>query len=123
MRANRTCPAVMLANSRKQSVMGRTSTLTTSTKHRKGTKYQGELEGSIAEKKEALFICKKIPPNQQERAALRLNPKVVVTGYLYRVMEIRFNDLKDKNNLNSNLVSLKVEGNNLLKSTNLKLIK
>jgi hypothetical protein len=110
-----------LASSRKQRVIGRTSTLTTSTKHKKGTKYQGELEGSIAEKKVALFICKKTPPNQQERAALRLNPKVVVTGYLYKVMETKFNKLKDKNNLSSNLVNLKVEGNNFLKSTNSKL--
>lgn len=109
----------MFASNRKQRVTGRTSTLTTSTKHKKGTKYQGEFEGNIAEKKVDLFICKKIPPSQQARAALRLNPKVVVTGYLYKVMEIKFNNLKDRNSLSSSPVNVKVDGNSLLRSINL----
>lgn len=72
----------MLANRRKHKVMGRTEMLTSSTRHKKGTRYQGEFCGRTAEKTFDFIVCKKMPHNQQESAALRLNPKVVVTGYL-----------------------------------------
>lgn len=76
------CPALMLANSRKHKVKGRTRILTISTNLRKGTKYQGEFEGRRAEEENFLFKSKKMLNNQKENAAPKLNAKVVVTGYL-----------------------------------------
>lgn len=49
------CPALILANSRKQRVTGRTATLINSTTLKKETKYQGELEGRIEEILKALI--------------------------------------------------------------------
>jgi len=76
----KTCPAVMLANKRKQSVIGRTKTLISSTKQRKQIRYQGEWEGRREEGNLNFIIWIRIPPNQQEKAAPKLNLKVVVTG-------------------------------------------
>jgi len=70
----------MLAKSRKHKVIGRTIILINSTKHKKGTKYQGELEGRREDGNLYFIDCKITPPNQHEKAALKLNPKVVVTG-------------------------------------------
>jgi hypothetical protein len=80
MRASKTCPAVMLAKSRKQSVIGRTKILTTSTIHKNGTRYQGLFLGKTAEPFNILIVDKDTPNNQKDTAATKLNPKVVLTG-------------------------------------------
>jgi hypothetical protein len=60
--------------------MGRTKILINSTKHKNGTRYQGELEGRREDGNLYFIDCRSTPPNQHERAAPKLNPKVVVTG-------------------------------------------
>jgi len=75
-----TCPAVILANKRKQRVIGRTLILISSTKHKKGIRYQGEFRGRREERDLNFIIWIKILVIQHERAADKLNPKVVVRG-------------------------------------------
>lgn len=80
MRAIRTWPAVILANKRKHKVIGRTITLINSTTDKKGTKYQGELDGRKEEINLNFNNWRRIPLNQHERAAPILKLKVVVMG-------------------------------------------
>lgn len=79
---SKTCPALILANSRKHRVIGRTEILTISIKHKKGAKYQGELDGKNDEATISLLYIIIILLNQVINAMDKLNLKVVVTGYL-----------------------------------------
>lgn len=76
------CPALILANSRKHKVIGRTLILTNSTSLRKGTRYQGDPAGNTVEQRLTLIRSKSILLTQNHKAIPRLNPKVVVTGKL-----------------------------------------
>jgi hypothetical protein len=51
-----------------------------STTHKKGTRYQGVSIGSRDLNGFNFINWIKDPPSQQDSAALKLNPKVVVTG-------------------------------------------
>jgi len=70
----------MLANNRKHKVIGRTIILMSSTILRNGTKYQGEFLGRTEDTVKYLLPCSKIPLNQNNKAALKLKPNLVVTG-------------------------------------------
>lgn len=86
------CPAVILAKRRKHNVIGRTIILIISTTLRNGTRYQGELAGS-KEPDQSFFIKRKIKlENHSIQAAQILNAKVVVTGKLKIISEIKFNN-------------------------------
>jgi hypothetical protein len=76
------CPALILASNRKHKVIGRTTILTTSTRHKKGIKYQGELLGSSLAKDEPFTRVNRILVIHKHKAIERLNLKVVVNGYL-----------------------------------------
>lgn len=78
-----TCPALILANSRKHRVIGRTLILVASTILKKGARYHGDPLGSNLELDLFFTKYKSITvPNQKERANERLKASVVVTGYL-----------------------------------------
>jgi len=76
------CPAVILARRRKHKVNGRTTTLINSTNPKKGTRYQGELEGNAKETLNLFMDWTKTPPIQQDKANLKLNLITVETGNL-----------------------------------------
>lgn len=76
------CPALMFAKSRKHKVIGRTIMLTISTKDRKGTRYQGVLAGKRDEVDMGLTKKMITLANHKDKAAAKLNDKVVVTGKL-----------------------------------------
>lgn len=80
IKERRICPALMLANKRKDKVIDRTNKLINSTTDKKDTKYQGELEG----KTEDIVLGFNINNNRLElqklNAILKLKEKVVVTG-------------------------------------------
>lgn len=80
IKESKMCPALMLANSRKQRVIGRTSSLTNSTSLRNAIKYQGELDGTKNEIKLVFVKNNKILKIQKLKAILKLKAKVVVTG-------------------------------------------
>lgn len=82
MRVSKIWPALRLANNRKHKVIGRTIKLIASTKLKKGIKYQGELDGSSIAITLCLMITRIILISQNVKASLRLNPNVVVKGYL-----------------------------------------
>ncbi len=77
---NKMCPAVILANKRKQRVTGRTNSLVNSTRHKNGIKYQGEFRGIIDEKDSFLIKISRILLIQHNKATVKLNLKVVVRG-------------------------------------------
>jgi hypothetical protein len=56
--------------------------LTASTKHKKGIKYQGELLGRSLASDEPFTKVNKILVIHRHKAIERLNPRVVVRGYL-----------------------------------------
>jgi hypothetical protein len=81
IRESKICPALILANKRKDNVIGRTNKLTASTKLKKGTKYQGVLAGRTA----AIVLGFKNNNNnleiQNDIAKLKFKEKTVVIGY------------------------------------------
>jgi len=96
IKVNKICPALMLANKRKHKVTGRTKMLVTSTILRNGTKYHGEFAGKTAETMNWLILWTQIPLIQKSIAEPKLNPKLVVTGKLYRTIENKFNIARNK---------------------------
>jgi len=82
IRDKRICPALILANSRKHKVTGRTLILTSSTSLRKGTKYQGEPTGNTVEQNLIFTVNNITLLIQNHKAILKLNLRVVVIGKL-----------------------------------------
>jgi len=76
------CPALMFAKSRKHKVTGRTMILIISTKDKKGIRYHGVLAGNRDEVDIGLTKKMITLANHKDRAAAKLNDKVVVTGKL-----------------------------------------
>jgi len=84
-------PALILAKSRKQRVTGRTKILINSTTLKKGIKYQGELEGNSAAEDLGFIRSNLTLANHKQKAPPKLKDRVVVTGYLYPIKEVRLN--------------------------------
>jgi hypothetical protein len=82
IKVNKTCPALILARSRKHSVIGRTKILISSTNLRKGIKYQGEFVGKMEQAVLYLSINNITLLSQLDIAKNKLNPKIVVIGNL-----------------------------------------
>lgn len=79
---NMMCPALMFARSRKHRVIGRTIILIISTKDKKGIRYHGVLAGKRDEVDMGLTKKMITLANHKDRAAAKLNDKIVVTGKL-----------------------------------------
>ena len=73
---------MILANRRKHKVKGRTTTLTTSTRHKKEMRYQGALEGKTKDKVNDFMNWMLTLLSQATKDNLKLKASVVVTGYL-----------------------------------------
>jgi len=80
IKERRMWPALILANKRKDRVIGRTNNLTNSTKERNGTRYQGEFTGSTLEEILGLKNKNKSLATHNVRATIKFNANVVVTG-------------------------------------------
>lgn len=80
IRESKMCPALILANKRKDKVIGRTNKLTTSTKFKNGIKYQGLLAGKIAAKVLGFKNNNNNLETQKDIARLKFKEKTVVVG-------------------------------------------
>jgi len=76
------CPALIFAKSRKHKVIGRTIILIISTRDKKGMRYHGVFDGKREEVDIGLTKKMITLANHKDRAAAKLNDKVVVIGKL-----------------------------------------